>query len=288
MACLRPLSAWRVPKGDGYEISFTTGPAGSAITLPCGQCIGCLLNRARQWSVRCVHEASMHRYNCFLTLTYDDYHLPPGGSLDKLNFTNFMKRLRKRYGKGIRFFQCGEYGDRLQRPHHHVCLFGFDFPDKYAFQKSKSGHILYRSASLEELWPYGFCTIGDLTAETAGYTARYCLKKLQHYPEDYDGIIPEYITMSRRPGIGRKFYEKYKADLYNYDRCVVDSSHIYAIPKRYDEWLKVDDPAKYHFIKLARRMTVKEMEQPTFDRLMQLEYSLRIKADFLPRNYEIV
>ena len=174
MVCMRPINAYKHRADDGKnKIYFSSAPRNSVrLKLPCGKCIGCLLERSRQWAVRCIHEASLHNQNCFLTLTYDDYHLPPGGSLCKETFVKFMKRLRKRCGIGIRFFQCGEYGEKLKRPHHHVCLFGYDFPDKYVYGKSKSGHFLYRSSLLEELWPFGFCTIGELTKETAGYTAR--------------------------------------------------------------------------------------------------------------------
>lgn len=211
---------------------------------------------------------------------------PPGGSLCKETFVKFMKRLRKRCGSGIRFFQCGEYGSKLLRPHHHVCLFGYDFKDKYPFSKSPSGHLLYRSPLLEELWPFGFCTIGALTKETAGYTARYCLKKLEHRVDEYDGLVPEYVTMSRRPGIGRKYYELYKDDLYNYDRCVVDDKHICKPPSRYDCWLADDNPVLYNGVKISRIVAAKDIDEPTVDRLIDLEYSLRLKANRLVRNYE--
>lgn len=290
MPCMRPLTGWRVVNPDKpgkYLITFKGGHPSDRLKLPCGKCIGCLLERSRQWAVRCIHEASLHNQNCFLTLTYDDYHLPPGGSLCKETFVKFMKRLRKRCGSGIRFFQCGEYGEKLKRPHHHVCLFGYDFGDKYVYGKSKSGHFLYRSPMLEELWPFGFCSIGELTKETAGYTARYCLKKLEHRIDEYEGLVPEYVTMSRRPGIGRGYYELYKDDLFNYDVCVVDNGFLCKPPLRYDEWLAVDEPTRYGVVKLGRILAAKDIDEPALDRLMDLEHSLRIRTKSLKRNYEI-
>ena len=122
-----------------------------------------------------MHEASMHRSNCFLTLTYKEE--PPGGSLNLYDITTFLKRLRRAIEPNtIRFYQVGEYGTRFGRPHHHVCLFGYDFPDKWLH--SKSGDCkLYRSDELERLWPHGFSTIGELNYQTAAYVARYVTKK---------------------------------------------------------------------------------------------------------------
>ena len=120
--------------------------------MPCGQCIGCRLERSRQWAIRCVHEASLWPDNCFVTLTFDDDNIISSGSLVKADFQKFMKRLRKRFGKGVRYFHCGEYGDLLGRPHHHACLFNFSFPDRYLWSSS-GGVNLYRSPTLEELWP---------------------------------------------------------------------------------------------------------------------------------------
>lgn len=285
MACFRPLSAW---KGHDGKMNFKGGPPSEMIKLPCGKCIGCLLERSRQWAVRCMHEAQMHKENCFLTLTYDDYHLPDNGSLDKRDFVLFMKRLRKRYGAGIRFFQCGEYGEKLQRPHHHCCLFGFDFPDKYPFSRSESGSILYRSESLEELWPYGFASIGELTYESAAYTARYVMKKLSddHRMDEYTGLQPEYVTMSRRPGIGRSWYDKYHSDVFGSDQVILNNGFICKPPRYYENLLRDSDPWNYFWVKYARLCASKSMPEETVDRLMIRERSLKLKSKRLKRNLE--
>lgn len=224
MACYHPLRAWRAPPmfltEKGRSISFKSVPGFEEIQLPCGQCIGCRLERSRQWALRCVHEATLHDVNCFITLTYDDAHLPKDGSLNLEDIQNFFKRFRERIApQKLRFFQCGEYGTLLKRPHHHACIFGYDFPDKELFFRSASGFCVWRSPMLESLWPFGYSSIGDLTFETAAYTARYIMKKVTGRDSDlhYHGLKPEYITMSRRPGIAADWAKKYFSDIYPKD-----------------------------------------------------------------------
>ena len=188
MPCYHPLQAeFRIlPSGKkelmfrsyGTERAIKAFESGvphdfsSIVRLPCGRCMGCKLERARQWAMRCMHEASLYDKNCFLTLTYADNKLPSDRSVNRRHVQLFLKRLRRAYPKAvIRYFGCGEYGERLGRPHYHLCVFGFDFPDKLLHTIS-GGHKLYRSASLEALWGFGHCLIGDLTFESAGYVAR--------------------------------------------------------------------------------------------------------------------
>ena len=166
----------------------------------------------------------------------------------KRDFQLFMKKLRKKMGKKkIRFYHCGEYGPKLGRAHYHACLFGIDFEDKKFWKYSKPNQAisitskfkLYRSPTLEKLWPHGWSSIGALTFETAAYTARYILKKqlgktaLEHYNaidkntgEIKEEKLPEYTTMSRRPGIGNSWYEKYKTDIYPKDYVTMRGSIV--------------------------------------------------------------
>lgn len=241
MSCNSPVRVWRSKDGRSSEtgkwsVTFrrSEGYEDKALLVPCGKCAGCLLDRARSWSVRCVLEASMYSHNCFITLTYAPEYLPPHASLVKEHFTLFMKRLRKKFGDGIRFFQCGEYGDLHGRPHYHACLFNFDFPDKEFFFKSENGALLYRSKSLEKLWPYGLSTIGAVTAATAAYVAGYVLKKVEA-KIDYGNRLPEYINMSRKPGIGRTWFEKYAADVYPFDRVVLNENVDVRPPRYFDD-----------------------------------------------------
>jgi hypothetical protein len=257
------------------------------VDVPCGRCIGCRLERSRQWAVRCVHEASLHEDNCFITLTYDDAHLPPGGSLVKRDFVLFMKRFRKMYGSGIRFFHCGEYGTLLDRPHHHACIFGFDFPDK-VFWSSRANVPLFRSLSLETLWPFGFSTVGAVTFESAAYVARYVLKKItgDDAADHYGGLEPEYVTMSRRPGIARGWFDKYKDDVYPADRVVVREKFICKPPRYYDNIYDTLDPDSFLAVKARRKCRARDSPDNAPDRLAVREEVKKLKAKQLKRGYE--
>lgn len=268
MPCYYPLRGWysKVRNASGKRsIVFQRSGAISnrEVALPCGVCIGCRLEHSRQWAMRCMHEAQMHDDNCFLTLTYDDDHLPAYRSLVKRDFQLFMKRLRKRYGSGVRFYGCGEYGDQMGRPHYHICLFGLDFSDK-SLWKTVNGNKIYISDSLSELWPFGFSVIGNLTFESAAYVARYCLKKRKgkdwrsHYERiDADtgecvNLEPEFALMSRRPGIGTSWYEKYNSEVFPLDRVVVNAREVKP-PKFYFSKLEKLLPHMYGDIKRERR-----------------------------------
>ena len=200
MACFHPVKGYRSrtinPTGK-RSIVFTPsrGYMDMPVTVPCGRCIGCRLERSRSWAVRCTHEASLYEKNCFITLTYNQENLPLSGTLVVKHFQNFMKKLRRTYGPGIRFFHCGEYGEQLKRPHYHACLFNHDFPDKQ-YWKDIRDNKYYLSKSLEEIWGKGFCSITDLTFKTAAYAARYITKKITGEKADthYETMDP-YLSL---------------------------------------------------------------------------------------------
>ena len=104
MACYYPLKGYRAravnPKTGKRSIVFDSslGFMDMPVEFACGQCIGCRIERSRQWAIRCVHEAQLYEANCFITLTYAPEHLPKNGSLVLEHFQKFMKRLRKRVG----------------------------------------------------------------------------------------------------------------------------------------------------------------------------------------------
>lgn len=193
-----------------------------------------------------MHEAQLHDRNCFLTLTYDDAHVPlslacadhePGKkcgcALDQLQL--FWKRWREKLrgqGAKLRYYAAGEYTEFNPetdspggRPHWHACVFGANFDDRYPWKKSPSGEQLYRSPDLERLWPYGFSSVGSLSFESAAYVARYCMKKLtgdgeRHYynivDPDTGEIFPrrkEFSMMSK--GIGQDWLRLYWQDVRN-------------------------------------------------------------------------
>lgn len=234
------------------------------MSLPCGQCIGCRLERSRQWAMRCLHEASLHKENCFITLTYDDAHVPSNGSLDYGAFQSFMRRFRKRVRVPLRFYMCGEYGSENYRPHYHACIFGFNFADRELFSR-RDGIRLFTSKLLDELWPFGFCSIGEVTFESAAYVARYCVAKrtgdARVVRAWYDAMAraagvsgplePEFNGMSLKPGIGAKWLEKWETDVYPHDYVVINGRKVKP-PKYYDKIFSGKDPDRFEDIKFQR------------------------------------
>jgi len=293
--CYHPLSAYRNLKTG--LISFNKEKAGdaSSLDLPCGRCIGCRLERSRQWAARIMHEAKASDHCSFVTLTYSPDNLPQSGSLTYDHFQRFMKRLRKKYGP-VRFYMCGEYGDELQRPHYHACLFGVNFHQDRKVWKTSNGFTLYRSPSLEILWPYGFSSIGDLTFETAAYTARYVMKKVTgsqaepHYQRidantgEVINLTPEFNKMSLRPGIGKQFFDDYKTDIYPHDYMIVNGKKSKP-PRYYDKQLKKLDEMLMDDVKTEREFQASKLRADnTIDRLAVREKVASAALNQLKRN----
>lgn len=270
MACYHPLLAQRASDGT---IKLVPSGALHNLKLPCGQCVGCRLDRSRQWAIRCVHEASLYDENCFLTLTYDDEHLPFDLSLNYKHFQQFMKDLRRKLMRHdaegnlspIRFFMCGEYGEIGRRPHYHAILFNCHFPDRKDHAQSATGHPLYTSDILSRLWPHGYSYIGDVSFESAAYVARYSLKKINGSLADgyylstrcdpvtgeIFRLAPEFIHMSLKPGIGGPWFDKFHTDVFPHDRVIVDG-HKIKVPKYYDKLLTRLDGFAFEEIKSER------------------------------------
>mgnify|MGYP000412242434 CR=1 FL=1 len=221
--------------------------------------------------MRCMHEASLHDDNVFLTLTYDNEHLPPLASLRKRDFQLFMKRLRKKISpKKLRFFHSGEYGEETMRPHYHALLFGYDFPDKYQWS-TRGDNPVYRSPLLESLWTLGNSELGSVTFQSASYVAQYCIKKLtgpeanerykRLHPETGE-LVPveaEYATMSRRPGIGTGFYEKYGEEIHRHDSVVINGLEVKP-PKFYDQLAEQIRPQVLIKNKSMRKLNINDEE----------------------------
>lgn len=180
--------------------------------------------------MRCLHESKLHEESCFITCTYSEENNPV--SLCPSHFTKFMKRLRKKYeNKKIRYFQCGEYGEQNCRPHHHACIYGLTFTDRILYREKPIK--LYISETLNSIWSYGYCTIGEVTFESAAYVARYITKKITgpDAAKYYGTNIPEYITMSRRPGIAAVWWELYKDDIRRIDGVIINGKKV--MPGKY-------------------------------------------------------
>lgn len=297
--CYHPIRVYRSKAGRDkktgkWPIVFnpSQGYVDMPLMIPCGQCIGCRLERSRQWAVRCIHEAKLHDHNSFITLTYNDQWLPKDGSLHVDHVQKFLKRLRKDvYPIKIRFFNAGEYGSRKERPHYHMIIFGYDFPDKKIWTKVH-GNVYYRSAQLERLWPFGFSVIGDVTFESAAYVARYILKKVTGDESDeyYGGRKPPFTTSSRRPGIAADWFQKFYKDVYYLDSVVVRNGNHCKPPRYYDDLLSVTDPELYNKVKAARLKAAKAHEHDVdneSERLLVREYVKAKKLEKLVRRFHV-
>lgn len=195
----------------------------------------------------------MHEQNSYITLTFSDRHLPVDYSVSTRDMQLFLKKLRKSVQpKRVRFYLGAEYGEKFQRPHYHALLFGHDFTDKIKWKRNHKDQWLYTSQELSKLWPYGHSSIGDVTFESAAYVARYCTKKIggdeaaNHYLRVHPlhGFIcrvkPEFSLMSRMPGIGQTWFDKFKSDVFPSDQCIVDGRAV-PMPRFYLDQLSEEE-----------------------------------------------
>lgn len=224
-------------------------------------------------------------------MTYSPANLPEGGTLVKKHVQDFFKRYRKRYGK-IRYFYCGEYGEKGHRPHYHAIIFGHDFDDKRLFRDGENP--LYTSDSLDALWPWGFCTIGAVSFESAAYVSRYVTKKVtgEKAADHYGDRLPEFVDMSRRPGIASDFAKRYSNEIVAHDSVIARG--IEMRPPRYYEKIyhnfgsdyrkQLEDNKKAR-IKYARDLKLKRDNSPERARDKELVVKLNLKQK-LKRSYE--
>lgn len=286
----RSSSTFLIPREIALKEGITLNEK-NAVLVPCGHCIGCRLDYARQWAERSVHEAEKYEHNYFLSLTYDDESLPKNEkgipTLIHDEISDFMKRLRfalkDKFGiEGVRFFGCGEYGthgERLINPHYHIILFNCPIPDlqerhpipvdgdiKWIKQYADDGSLLMFSPTVYDAWCNrkdkkikGTAQLGLVTFESCSYVARYCMKKSGD-KNDFDvshklGIEPEYVRMSRRPGIGYDWFKDHLEQIYEYD-CFVSrrgEKSFYVKPGKYcDKLLKDVDVQRYYELKEKR------------------------------------
>lgn len=296
MPCYHPLKGYRSKTVNASgKRSLTFNRHEAYIDLPietaCGQCIGCKLERSRQWAIRCVHEASLYEANQFLTLTYSPQHIPKNGSLQKTDFQKFMKRYRKYFEpRTIRYYYCGEYGETTSRPHYHACIFNHKFEDLEYLKSTDQGFKLYTSKLLADLWPLGQCSVGELTFETAAYTARYITKKITgpDARDHYGDRLPEFTNMSTSPGIGSGWFDKYRNDIFPDDFIVLRGQKM-KTPKAYSRWLEKNSVDQYQKIKASRKsqaLDPKKQAENTVERLQVREDLHYYRLAQLKRSFE--
>ena len=206
-----------------------------------------------------MHEQQMHDESHFVTLTYDDAHLPSDGSLSVRALQLFLKRLRKGVSK-FRYYACGEYGDLLARPHYHLILFGIPLSSSLVPAPQAN---LFLSPEIQRAWPFGFSSVGSVTFESCAYVARYCVKKITGAaaPDHYQGRQPEFAIMSRRPGIGATWLDSFHADVFPSDEVIMRGRSMRP-PRFYVERLSDEDKEAYR-----DRQKLCDFEESLTDRL---------------------
>ena len=309
MACYHPLkAAWYgelTEKGkkkyilENPEYEYIS-PI-ETIEIPCGKCIGCRIDYSKEWATRCMLEAKNYKYNAFITLTYNEenvrhtegINIETGETVDRLtlhpeDITKFMKDLR-RYWKyhynedNIKFYLCGEYGETTGRPHYHIIAFNLHIRDLEPFFINKNKDQIYLSETINKIWKMGQTSIGEVTWQSCSYTARYVMKKLKgkDSKEIYEllGIIPEFVRMSRNPGIGRSYFEKNKAEIYQTDELFIEDGKGKVLTlkpvKYFDRLFDLDSPEAMQAIKLQRKKNaiISEKNRETKTNLTKKEYT---------------
>lgn len=253
-------------------------------TIPCEKCDGCYMARTSAWAIRCTHESWLHDQNSFITLTYEEKHLPFNSTLVLEDFQEFMKRLRKNSKKKIRVFYCGEYGLKNERPHYHALIFGMDFSeDRYKWRRSKSGYTIYRSPFLERTWEYGFSEIGEVSFQSAAYIARYIFKKVKgELSEDhYYGREEEFCHMSNRNGIGILWLEQNWKTVFTYNHINIEGKKFNP-PKAYKRWFEANHPTLY---RTYRSLTRTDNEAA---RLEGDNYKINAREDILHHKLKLL
>ena len=320
IACYKPLiriedlTRWEISKSDGHkyhpakivgcsddvisnELFITqdgTGINKKYQLIQCGKCIGCRLDYSRDWATRGYLEMMNSKNNYFVTLTYDNEHLPVpkqmtiektgeiitewdmkrfgidwNGTLVKKDIEQFMDTLRHKMARdpynhrGIRYCLCGEYGELNRRPHYHIILFNCPLPIEsfYCPRLKWEEAIYYQNTIIEECWTKGISNITQCSWNTIAYVARYITKKQygEHSQEHYArlGQIPEFMQMSLKPAIGWYYYEQHKDKIYEQDSIIIKNrTGIQAVkpPKYFDKLYEKENPKHMEEIKAKRRV----------------------------------
>lgn len=288
--CTQPLTCYENPDGGRPIFGWEGHKRGlPELKLPCGKCPECQKDYYTQWATRGSRELARWPISLFVTLTYDDAHLPADRSLNKKDVQDFIKRVKKHASSTkenpVRQIYCGEYGTRTLRPHYHVILFNFDLPDRKAWRKSDQGKTVYTSETLKRLWPFGNSEFGIAEPGGIAYLFKYVLKKKTRKEKEkplelligdttYE-VAHEFIEASRNPGIGAHMRESRSIKKGYLSVNGVRTK----LPKYYQNFLQIHDPATYERLKDARFEVAINKPKETSLRKKQKQEAQRILTD---------
>lgn len=283
--------------------------------IPCSKCYACRINYAAEWATRIMLESEYSQNNYWITLTYNENHVPINldtghNSLYPRDVTLFLKRLRKHFkNTTIKYFYCGEYGGETYRPHYHMILLNcpLDLNQFYgSFIDPRFFKEHWKSYELENLWMeklpgsdektlIGMIEVTPLEWSNAAYTARYCMKKIFEEKMLYDEweVEKEFVRMSN--GIAKQYYQDNKEEIWKTDSIVmktVKGNIGNARPPAYFmDQLKKEDPERARWIlerrqKYAENKTKRLNELSNYtdvERLVIETEKIKAKAEMLPR-----
>lgn len=232
MTCTSPVLIRNPKPTFGKSTSF-------GLWVPCGHCVSCRIAHAREWATRMIHETEYYEDSSFITLTYDDDHLPSDNSISKRELQLFFKRFRKCLDHKIKYYACGEYGEQFGRPHYHAVVFGFGgLGSLYYDPRLKA----YRSEILDGVWTKGHSTVGSVTYDSCRYVADYVGKK-------YNGDFAKSVYGERQVpfqlqsgGIGRRFALDHADQLEANLGCTIHGAQV-GLPRYYRKVLEIDTEA---------------------------------------------
>ena len=305
------------------KITYERGKGYLYEQIPCGHCYACKLNKSAEWATRCVLETTEHEHSYWLTLTYDEEHLPMykyftdgenyfendgtwTGTLEPDDIKTFLNSLRKYFERkgitGIKYYYAGEYGSLNGRPHYHMLLWGapLDLEQFHDFHIDDRYKMHWKSKEIEHFWNKGIVDITEIEWSNAAYTARYTMKKLSDmaHSETYyaeQGKIKEFVRMSRRPGIGMNYFNQHMKEIYKDDEIIMKTvkgnTGSIKPPKAWDRKFKELYPTEYWWIKRSRkeaaeRSRLLELSQSDYTDLERLSINaekIETKAKLLPR-----
>ena len=272
------------------EINESLKASGSPLRwqqIPCKNCWACKLNYSAEWATRITCECKKTQHNYFVTLTYDDEHLPIAetikvgkdiyendgtvewceGTVYEPHMHKFIHDLRQHLDRdkkhqGMQYYYCAEYGETTHRPHYHIILMNcpLELSQFKEFHLDGQKKLHWKTEELEKYWTYGMIDVAEVEWSCAAYVARYCMKKLHDHTKsdaDYakEGKLKEFVRMSRK--IGRDYYEEHKNEIYKYDELIMKTvkgnTGSLKPPKAWDKLFEQEHPEAMYLIKQSRK-----------------------------------
>jgi len=292
MTCTSPVLIRNPKPTFGLSTSF-------GLWVPCGHCVSCRIAHAREWATRMMHELEYYEDSSFITLTYDDDHLPEDNSLSKRELQLFFKRFRKLLDHKIKYYACGEYGEDEGRAHYHAVIFGYGGIRNLYWNpklKSRKSHTngAWSSRLIDKAWPFGFNVVGSVSYDSCRYVADYVGKK-------YNGDFAKSVYGERQVpfqlqsgGIGRRFALDHADQLEANLGCTIHGAEV-GLPRYYRKVLKIDTAtmavkALEHEEALAEHYGAKgyvgeaEISRPLYEARQQADVNVKARQALFKRD----